>query len=63
MGVNGAEVAKDAAALSYAMPCDGSLHIGASKTLDSGSFFSGMLDDVRIYNKALNAEEIAAMAQ
>ncbi|MGB2861896.1 MAG: LamG-like jellyroll fold domain-containing protein [Sedimentisphaerales bacterium] len=26
-------------------------------------FFSGLIDDVRIYNKALSAEEIAALAQ
>jgi hypothetical protein len=29
----------------------------------SGTFFSGLVDDVRIYNKALSAEEIAALAQ
>jgi len=42
---------------------DGGLYIGASKDLDAGSFFSGLIDDVRIYNQALNAEEIAALAQ
>ncbi|MHC4440750.1 MAG: LamG-like jellyroll fold domain-containing protein [Planctomycetota bacterium] len=61
--VDGAEVAKDAAALSYTMPCDGCLYLGTSKTLDAGSFFSGMIDDVRIYNKALTADEIAALVQ
>jgi len=39
------------------------LNIGTDKNLDASSFFSGLIDDVRIYNKALNAEEIAALAQ
>ena len=60
--VDGAEVAKDAAALSYAVNSDGGLHVGAGKTLEAGSFFSGLIDDVRIYRRALSAEEIAALA-
>jgi len=28
-----------------------------------GCFFSGLIDDVRIYNVALTAEHIAALAQ
>jgi hypothetical protein len=39
------------------------LYIGAGKNLEAGTFFSGLIDDVRIYNVALNAEQIAAMAQ
>ena len=31
----------------------GGLHIGAGKNLEPGSFFSGLIDDVRIYNRAL----------
>lgn len=42
---------------------DGALKIGASKDLDSTSFFSGLIDDVRIYDMALTAEQIAALAQ
>ncbi len=42
---------------------DGVLYIGADKTLASGTFFSGFIDDVRIYNQALTAEEITALAQ
>jgi len=61
--VDGAEVAKDAAALSQSIPCDGGLHLGAGKTLDAGSFFSGLIDDVRIYSRALNAEEIVTLAE
>ncbi len=29
------------------------LHIGAGSTLDPASFFSGLIDDVRIYNRAI----------
>ena len=42
---------------------NGGLYFGASKTLDEGTFFSGLIDDVRIYNVALTAEKIAALAQ
>ena len=38
------------------------LNIGSGKNLEAGTFFSGLVDDVRIYNKALSAEEIAALA-
>ena len=30
---------------------DGGLNIGAGKNLDAGSFWSGLIDDVRIYNR------------
>jgi hypothetical protein len=30
---------------------------------DGGSFFSGLIVDVRIYNAALSAEEIEALSQ
>jgi len=29
------------------------LHIGSGSTLDAGSFWSGLIDDVRIYNRAI----------
>ena len=45
------------------MTKDSGLHIGASKDLDAASFFSGIIDDVRIYDVALSTEEIAALAQ
>ncbi|MFC1793602.1 LamG-like jellyroll fold domain-containing protein [Planctomycetota bacterium] len=32
---------------------DGSLYIGVNKNLDAGTYFSGLIDDVRIYNRAL----------
>jgi hypothetical protein len=31
----------------------GGLCIGAGKALEPGSFFSGLIDDVRIYNRAM----------
>ncbi len=45
------------------MPSDGGLYIGAAKDLDAGSFWSGLIDDVRIYDVALTAEEIEELAQ
>jgi hypothetical protein len=63
--VDGVEVAKDtmawkAAPMKYA---DGGLCIGADKTLKVGTFFCGLVDDIRIYNAALSAEEVAALAR
>jgi acyl-CoA thioesterase-1 len=39
------------------------LYIDADKNLDAGTFFSGLIDDVRIYNVALFPAQIAAPAQ
>jgi len=49
--VDGAEVAKDD--LDPLLGNDGGLYIGAGKNLEPGSFFSGLIDDVRIYNRAI----------
>jgi len=59
--MDGVLVAEDTTVVS-GVPSDGGLYIGASKDLDAGTFLSGMIDDVRIYNQALTAEEIAALA-
>jgi N-acetylneuraminic acid mutarotase len=59
--VDGILVAEDATVVS-GMPSDGGLHIGVSKDLEADSFFSGLIDDVRIYDIALTAEEIATIA-
>ena len=32
---------------------DAGLYIGAGKDLESGTFWSGLIDDVRIYNQAV----------
>jgi hypothetical protein len=61
--VDGTEVAKDAAALAPLVSSDGDLHIGAGKTPDAATFFSGLIDDVRIYNQALSAEQIEELAR
>lgn len=60
--VDGMLVAEDTSIVA-GNPSDGGLHIGASKDLDASTFFSGMIDDVRIYNQALSEEQIAALAQ
>jgi len=51
--VDGAEVAKDAATLSDLESADGGLYFGVGSTLTPGTFFSGLIDDVRIYNRAV----------
>jgi serine/threonine protein kinase/Tol biopolymer transport system component len=60
--VDGTEVAVDDGVVAGVQSTAG-LYIGAGQTLDVGTFFSGLIDDVRIYNKALSAEEITALAQ
>lgn len=61
--VDGTEVATDTNALASLKYSNGGLHIGTSKKRDAETFFSGLIDDVRIYNNVLSAEEIAALAQ
>ncbi len=60
--VDGAEVAIDDGIVAGVQSTAG-LYIGAGQTLDAGSFFSGLIDDVRIYDVALTPEQIAALAQ
>jgi Tol biopolymer transport system component len=60
--VDGVQVAEDTTFVS-GMPSGGGLYVGTSKDLDAGTFFSGLIDDVRIYNVALSAEEIKILAQ
>jgi hypothetical protein len=61
--VDGTEVAKDTATQNPMKSATSGLYIGAGKNLEAVTFFSGLIDDVRIYNKALSAEEIATLAQ
>jgi hypothetical protein len=51
--VDGAEVAKDTKSFSILESSDGGLYLGAGKDLEPGSFFSGLIDDVRIYDRAI----------
>jgi hypothetical protein len=60
---DGVEVAKDIDALDGLQGSDGSLYFGVGKTLDPTTYFSGLIDDVRIYNQALSAEEIEELAR
>jgi len=48
--VDGVEVASDTYDKGMLM---GDLQIGAGKNLEAGSFWSGLIDDVRIYNRAI----------
>jgi N-acetylneuraminic acid mutarotase len=61
--VDGAEVAKDASPLAPLKYSNGGIYIGANKNLDVGTFFSGLIDEVRIYDVALTTEKIAVLAQ
>jgi hypothetical protein len=58
---DGAEVAKDTAIQNLLKSADGGLYIGAGKTLEPMAFFSGLIDDVRIYNMAVTEDEIGTL--
>jgi hypothetical protein len=60
--LDGVMVAIDSQSIEL-LSSNGGLRIGAGKNLEAGNFFSGLIDDVRIYNKALDAEEIAALGR
>jgi hypothetical protein len=61
--VDGIEVAKDINALAPLKSANGDLFIGTSKTLEAGTFFSGLIDDIRIYNAVVSVKEVAALSQ
>jgi len=61
--VDGGEAAKDTQTLTPLKFSDGGQYIGVKKSLDVTSFFSGLIDDVRIYDVALSADEIAALVK
>ena len=60
--VDGAMVAQDDSFVGGG-GSEGGLYIGAGESLVPSSFFSGLIDDVRIYNNVLTADEIEALAQ
>ena len=60
--VDGAEVNRDATAQAGLLSATGPLYFGAANTLTAGTFFHGLIDDIRIYSRALNSEEAAALA-
>jgi len=61
--VDGTEVARDTAAQNPLKSADGGMYIGVGKDLDAATFFSGLIDNVQIYNTALSAEEIRTLAE
>ena len=62
--VDGVQVAKDLRSAVRGLPAsDGGLYLGAGKNLDAASFWSGLMDDVRIYDHALSAGDVKVLAQ
>jgi hypothetical protein len=51
--VDGTDVAEDATDILYLWASNGGLYVGADKNLEVDSFWSGLIDDVRIYNRAV----------
>ena len=51
--VDGVEVAKDDAPLSALEGSSGGLYFGVGSDLAPGTFFSGLIDDIRIYNRVV----------
>jgi hypothetical protein len=52
--VDGAEVASDAEPLNGLESGEGGVYIGASNGMEPGSLWSGLIDDVRIYNRVVS---------
>jgi len=52
--VDGIEVVKDAAPLSNLEGSYSGLYIGAGNAMAPGTYFSGLIDDVRIYNRVVS---------
>lgn len=59
--VDGVEVARDI--LNDLESATGGFYIGTGKAMEPGTYFSGLIDDVQIYDRALNPEQIAELAQ
>jgi len=56
--VDGTEVAKDNEQQPNLEPSNGSLRFGVASTDDAASFWRGLIDDIRVYDQALQAGEI-----
>jgi hypothetical protein len=50
---DGIKVAEDSSPLANLVSSDKGLNLGAGRNRSSGSFWSGLIDDVRIYNRAV----------
>ena len=56
---DGNEVAKDNDTISNLLPSNKELYIGAIKNfINVDRFWSGLIDDVRIYDRALDSNEV-----
>jgi hypothetical protein len=51
--VDDVEVTRDVGALSALKGSENGLYIGAGSSVEQGTFWSGLIDDVRIYNRAV----------
>jgi len=60
--VDGTQVAQDTNSVG-GMPSDSGLYFGVGKMLEHGTFFSGLVDDIRIYDEVLSTEEVAELAR
>jgi len=61
--IDNIQVIRDTEALTALKPSTGGMYVGVAKDLAPDTFFSGFIDDVRIYKQALTAEQVAALAQ
>jgi hypothetical protein len=52
--VDGTEVARDNASQPALKGSGGGLYIGVGKAMEQGTFWAGLIDDVRIYNRAVS---------
>jgi hypothetical protein len=52
--VDGAKVANDTEPLSGLESASSSLYIGVGKDYTAGTFFSGLIDDIRVYNRVVS---------
>jgi hypothetical protein len=52
--VDGVEVAGDIEPLTSLKDSEGGLYFGTGSDLIAGTFFSGLIDDVRIYNRVIS---------
>jgi hypothetical protein len=47
----------------FGLHSTGDLYFGAGKGLEPESFWSGLIDDVHIYNEALSPDDVAALVR
>jgi len=60
--VDGAEVAGDSSLVGGVIS-NGGLYFGTGPAREAGTFWSGLIDDIRIYDEVLSAEEVVELAR